>query len=163
MSRKAIIGVMGAGDDARKEDITMAFELGKAIALKEWTLLSGGRNVGVMHAVNSGAKEANGLTVGILPEKHLEKISDAVDVPIITDMGSARNNINILSSNVVIACGVGGAGTASEIALALKAKKPVILLNGSKEGNVYFKTIGKDNVHIVSSVEETVLLTETLL
>jgi predicted Rossmann-fold nucleotide-binding protein len=43
-------------------------------------------------------------------------------------MGSARNVINVLSSHVVVAC-PGGSGTISEIALALKYGKTVILLN----------------------------------
>ena len=47
-------------------------------------------------------------------------------------MGSARNCINVLSSQVVVAC-PGGMGTLSEIALALKYSKPVILLNYEEE------------------------------
>jgi len=43
-------------------------------------------------------------------------------------MADARNLINVLSSDVVVAC-PGSAGTVSEIALALKNSKPVILLN----------------------------------
>jgi predicted Rossmann-fold nucleotide-binding protein len=43
-------------------------------------------------------------------------------------MGDARNNINVLTSTIVVAC-PGGAGTISEIALALKNEKQVILLN----------------------------------
>jgi uncharacterized protein (TIGR00725 family) len=56
---------------------------------------------------SKGAREAKGLTIGILPTKDRASISEAVDIPIITDMGSARNNINVLSSDAVIACGVG--------------------------------------------------------
>ena len=55
---------------------------------------------------SKGARVAKGLTIGILPTKDRAFISEAVDIPIITDMGSARNNINVLSSDVVIACGV---------------------------------------------------------
>ncbi len=43
-------------------------------------------------------------------------------------MGNARNCINVLSSSVVVAC-PGEAGTLSEIALALKNNKTVILMN----------------------------------
>jgi hypothetical protein len=42
-------------------------------------------------------------------------------------MGDARNAINVLSSDVVIAL-PGGAGTLSEVALALKAGKTVVAL-----------------------------------
>jgi len=63
---------------------------------------------------------------------------------------NARNNINVLSSDVVIACGM-GAGTASEIALALKGNKKVILLNDNEESKCFFKTLSPQNVYIVDS------------
>src|ERR1700733_12429474 len=101
MTKHVIIGVMGAGEQALDADIQTAFILGKLIALENWVFLSGGRNAGVMDAVNKGAKSANGLTIGIMPTRDMRMISEAVDIPIITDMGSARNNINVLSSCVV--------------------------------------------------------------
>ena len=58
------------------------------------------------------------LTIGILPTSK-DRVSRHVDVPIITEMGNARNNVNVMSSNVVVACGLTGAGTVSEVALAL--------------------------------------------
>ena len=135
--RKTIIGVMGPGDLATETDINNAYELGKLIAQEEWILLTGGRNVGVMDAANKGAKKAGGLTIGILPSNNTKNVSDAVDIAILTDMGNARNNINVLSSNVIIACGM-GLGTVSEIALALKNKKPVILLSEDKKSQQLF-------------------------
>jgi uncharacterized protein (TIGR00725 family) len=135
--KKIIVGVMGSGAEATPNDLKNAYELGKLIAHEGWVLLTGGRNVGVMDAASQGAKAANGLTIGILPTDDTNAISEAVDIAIMTDMGNARNNINVLSSNVVIACGI-GAGTVSEIALALKANKKVILLNDSKEAQAFF-------------------------
>jgi predicted Rossmann-fold nucleotide-binding protein len=78
-------------------------------------------------------------------------------------MGSARNAINVLSSDVVIACGVGGAGTASEIALALKAKRPVILLNDSEDSRRYFAGIGGTRVSAAETVEQVISLARGLL
>lgn len=161
--RRFVIGVMGAGDAARQSDVGCAFELGKLIAQQGWVLLSGGRNNGVMDAVNKGAREANGLTIGVLPTGDRASLSEAVDVAIVTGMGSARNNINVLSSDVVIACGVGGAGTASEIALALKAKKPVILLNGSDESRDFFKTIGGAAVHEADGARQAIEIAKALV
>ncbi|CAK6693479.1 hypothetical protein [Synechococcus sp. CBW1107] len=43
-------------------------------------------------------------------------------------MGQARNVINVLSADVVVVCGGGGPGTASEAAHALNAGRPLILL-----------------------------------
>ena len=47
-------------------------------------LLTGGRDVGVMHAANQGAKKVpTSLTVGVLPTTR-DRISKYVDVAIIT-------------------------------------------------------------------------------
>jgi uncharacterized protein (TIGR00725 family) len=105
-----MIGVMGAGENARPIDIRNAFALGAAIADEGWVVLTGGRNRGVMDAVNKGAKASGGLTVGVLPTKNRRTVSTAVDVAILTDMGSARNYINVLTSDVIVACGEGEPG-----------------------------------------------------
>jgi uncharacterized protein (TIGR00725 family) len=154
---------MGAGENARSIDIRNAFALGSAIADEGWIVLTGGRNRGVMDAVSKGAKAAGGLTVGILPTKDKRTISAAVDVAIITDMGSARNYINVLTSDVIVACGAGGPGTASEIALALKSDKIVILFNSSQESRTYFQKIGGRLVLEAASVSRTVELIKGLL
>jgi len=148
--KKIVIGVMGPGANASKIDLQNAYELGQLIAQQGWVLLTGGRNAGVMDAASKGAKAANGLTVGILPTDDTRAVSDAVDIAIVTDMGNARNNINVLSSDVIIACGM-GAGTASEIALALKANKKVILLNENEESKVFFKNLSLDSIYIANN------------
>ena len=160
--RKKIIGVMGPGEEATDHDKNIAYKLGRLIAKQGWILLSGGRNLGVMDAVNRGAKDANGLTVGIMPTSEPETISKAVDIAIITEMKSARNNINVLSSDVVIACGM-GAGTASEIALALKAKKKVILLDQDEETKNFFQKIGKNEVYICNNPEDAIEITKKII
>ncbi|MEA5605359.1 cytochrome [Nostoc sp. UHCC 0252] len=161
--RKIIIGVMGRGENATANDLQNAYTLGQLIAKQGWVLLTGGRNVGVMDAVNKGAKSADGLTIGILPgDYNQDGISPSVDIAIFTDMGNARNNINILTSDVVIACGM-GAGTASEIALALKANKQVILLTNDEEGKLFFKKLSPENVHIVESAENAIATAKAIL
>ncbi|WP_421655126.1 TIGR00725 family protein [Leptothermofonsia sp. ETS-13] len=159
---KTIIGVMGPGEGATVQETQAAYQLGKHIALAGWILLTGGRNSGVMDAANQGAKSVNGLTVGILPASDRQHLSKAVDIPILTGMGSARNNINVLSSDVIIACGM-GAGTASEVALALKAGKPVILLNPSLESQAFFQQLANNQIFIADEVEEAIALTRQLL
>jgi len=152
---------MGPGDNATAADLKNARELGQLIAHQGWVLLTGGRNVGVMDAASAGAKAANGLTIGILPDD--DAISTAVDIAIITDMGNARNNINVLSSNVVIACGM-GAGTASEIALALKGNKKVILLNqDAVESQRFFKSLSPNNVYAVDSPDAAIAIAREII
>lgn len=158
MPRRFVVGVMGAGDRARESDLALAFELGGAIAAKGWILLSGGRNTGVMDAVNRGARNAGGMTIGILPDSDRSAASEALDVAIVTGLGSARNYVNVLSSDVVVSCGAGGAGTASEIALALKAGKPVVLLKDRPESKAFFTAIGNGLVRTAESIEDAVSL-----
>ena len=160
--RKTIVGVVGPGRDAGTDEIAAAFEVGKLIALEGWVLLSGGRDVGVMDAASKGAKAAHGLTVGILPTGDTASLSTAVDIPIVTDMGQARNNINVLSSAVLIVCGL-GAGTASEIALAIKAQKRVVLLGGNQEGRAFFKSLGKDSVYLVDNPQQAIDIAKRLI
>lgn len=148
MDRKIIIGVMGPGNQATADDLKNAYELGKYIAQEGWILLTGGRNVGVMNEASRGAKAAGGLTVGILPTAVPEVVSEAVDIAIYTDMGNARNNINVLSSTVIIACGM-GTGTASEVALALKNGKSVILLTDSQVSQNFFVHLAPERVFLV--------------
>lgn len=160
--KKIIVGLMGPGEKATAADLQNAYQLGQFIAHQGWVLLTGGRNVGVMDAANQGAKAANGFTIGILPIDDTSAISEAVEIAIITGMGNARNNINVLSSDVVIACGM-GAGTASEIALALKGNKKVILLNDNEESKCFFKKLSQQNVYVVDSPGEAIKTAEAIL
>ena len=121
---RTVIGVMGGGT-ASEVVIAHARRIGHLVAENGWVLLNGGRDAGVMAASAEGASEADGLVVGILPSSDWECIASGVDVAILTGMGDARNAVNVLSSRVVIAL-PGGAGTLSEIALALKGGRPVI-------------------------------------
>ena len=160
--RKIVIGVMGPGTGASETDRHFAYELGKLIAQEGWVLLTGGRNAGVMAAASRGAKAANGLTVGILPTADASGMADTVDLAIFTDMGSARNNINVLSSDVVIACGM-GTGTASEVALALKANKPVVLLSDHQESQRFFTGLSATTVFVAKTPQEAIAITQKLI
>lgn len=126
--KRLIVGVMGGGEGASPDVCELAYKLGGLIADQGWILLNGGWGVGVMDASARGAKEHNGLTVGILPDRNKDLASAYIDIPIVTGMGDGRNFINILSSDIVVAL-PGRSGTISEIALALKNGKNVILLN----------------------------------
>lgn len=153
---------MGPGEQATATNLQNAYELGKLIAQQGWVLLTGGRNVGVMDAANQGAKSTNGLTVGILPGNNTNDVSESVDLAIVTDLGNARNNINVLSADVVIACGM-SAGTAAEIALALKANKKVILLNNNQESKLFFQRLSPENIYFVHSLVEVIKITNKIL
>ena len=159
---KIIIGVMGAGNSATARDLAVAYQLGQAIADNNWVLLTGGRKSGVMDAASRGARAAGGLVIGVLPSNNIAAMSDAVDLPIVTDMGNARNNINVLSSDIIIACGM-GLGTASEVALALKNHKPVILINQTELTHQFFASLTTENLFYTQTVEHAIALTREIL
>jgi uncharacterized protein (TIGR00725 family) len=155
--RKTIIGVMGAGEGATERDLSFAWRLGQLIAQKGWVVLTGGRYAGVMHEASKGAKSVLGsLTVGVLPSES-DVVSPHVDLAIFTGMGSARNVINVLSSQVVVVCGSGGPGTASEAALALKVGRPLILLCPSQEAESFFRTL-PGILYVTEAPEEVIEL-----
>jgi uncharacterized protein (TIGR00725 family) len=115
-----------------------------------------------MEAASVGAKSVPGsLTVGILPSGPDGPVGAAVDIAVFTDVGEARNVINVLSSDVVVACGVEGAGTASEVALALKLVRPTVLLAPSPEAAAFFRSIEtRAPLHEVETPEAAVELIE---
>ena len=131
-SRRLVVGVMGGGC-ATPEVLQAAEELGHLIAARGWILLNGGRAAGVMQASAKGAREAGGFVVGVVPGVDDGGASDHLDLCIVTGMGEARNVINVLSSDVVVAC-PGGAGTASEVALAVKSGRLVVLMGFEDRG-----------------------------
>ena len=122
MRTKQIV-VIGSSIDNEHND--QAYEIGKYIAGNGWILISGGRS-GIMESVSKGAREENGIVIGILPDSSLETANPYCNIVIPTGMGYARNMINVLSGDVVIAIG-GRAGTLSELAYAEIYNKPVIL------------------------------------
>jgi len=122
---RKIIGVMG-GAACTQEEYLLAAEVGSLIAARGLVLLCGGGS-GIMEAAARGAHEAGGLTIGILPGSSAEETppNPFIDLPVFTGLSDARNAVNAKSSALVIAIG-GGFGTLSEIALALKCRRPVI-------------------------------------
>lgn len=156
--RKTVIGVIGGGDAAPPSVIAEAEKLGRLIASKGWILLNGGRNAGAMNGSAKGAHEAGGLTIGLLPEDSDRNASAFLDVRIVTSLGSARNNVLVLSSDLVIAC-PGAAGTLSEVALALKAHRTVVLM-GFDLGMEFHEAAG-GRLHVAKDAADAVAIAES--
>ncbi len=151
--RKAIIGVMG-GARVTPAVEEQADQLGRAIAARGWILLNGGRDCGVMAASARGARAEGGTTIGILPGQNANSAAPDVDIAIVTGMGDARNLVNVLSSTVVVAM-PGGMGTASEVALALKNDKRVILF-GFPDYTLFTSHRHTGQLSVASNVEEAI-------
>ena len=123
MGRPHHIGLIGAGECS---DVTyrLARDVGYELGKKGWFLFCGGLG-GVMEGAARGCSEAGGMTVGLLPGLHKESANPYVRLPVPTGLGDGRNLLVVRASDALIAI-AGGYGTLSEIALALKAGKPVI-------------------------------------
>lgn len=117
------IAVIGASVCNKEEDLA-AFEVGRLIAGRQAVLVCGG-GTGVMEAASKGAREAGGTALGILPGKSRREGNKYLSFAVATGLSDARNAIITRTADAVIAIG-GQYGTLSEIALALKMKKPVI-------------------------------------
>jgi uncharacterized protein (TIGR00725 family) len=82
-----------------------------------------------MERAAAGARASGGRTIGIMPGRSFDESppNDSIELPIFTGLGQARNQVLVLSADVVVAVG-GGWGTLTEIALAKKHEIPVVLL-----------------------------------
>lgn len=87
-------------------------------------VVTGGRT-GVMEAASRGAKEGGGTTLGILPGLERAEANEFVDLAVPTGLGEARNALVVRCADAVVAVG-GEFGTLSEMALTLKAGKPLV-------------------------------------
>jgi uncharacterized protein (TIGR00725 family) len=123
-----VIGVIG-GSSCQEDVCDIAYKVGKLIAKNNCVLASGGLG-GVMLYASKGAKDAGGLTIGILPYGK-EDANPYVDIAIPTYYGLARNHLLVRCADVLIAID-GYIGTLSEISFALNEGKTVIALNSWK-------------------------------
>jgi uncharacterized protein (TIGR00725 family) len=121
------VSVIGASD-CEPSDRALAEEVGRLLARRGAIVVCGGLG-GVMEAVARGAKEAGGATIGILPGHDRSVANQHLDHVLTTGMGHARNLAVVSSGDAVIAIG-GGYGTLSEIGLAAKIGRPVVILGG---------------------------------
>ena len=128
--RKHQIAVIGYNEDwctnvAKK----IAYNVGKEIAQSGSVLICGGLG-GVMESACKGAKENQGLTIGILPQGEFEAANKFCDVVIPTGIGFSRNFIVATSVDGIIVVG-GGVGTLIEISVGYMLKKMMIAMSGS--------------------------------
>ena len=117
------VAVIGPGQ-ATEEERDQAHQVGAALGAAGAVLVCGGLG-GVMAAACAGAHHAGGLTVGLLPGTDRAEANEHVEVAIPTGLGEGRNVLVVRSADAVVAVG-GGYGTLSEVALALRAGRPVV-------------------------------------
>jgi uncharacterized protein (TIGR00725 family) len=137
--RLPVVGVLGSGDAEHADKTT---PLGSWLATLPVHLLTGG-GPGIMTAVARAFVSVpgrTGLVVGVIPcssdDPAMPKFgypNDFIELAIRTHLprsgragteDRSRNHINVLTSDVLVAL-PGGAGTASEVALALRYRRPI--------------------------------------
>jgi uncharacterized protein (TIGR00725 family) len=126
VDRKPMIAVVGAGKCSKKLR-DMASQVGKYVAEHGGVIVCGGLG-GIMEGAARGAKEAGGVTIGILPTDNKNDANEFIDYVIPTGFGEARNIMVIRAADAVVAF-PGKYGTLSEMAFALNADKPVVSVN----------------------------------
>ncbi len=120
---RTFISVVG-GSQCSAEAYALAEEVGRELARRGAVVVCGGLT-GVMEAACKGAKSAGGVTVGIIPSGNHLDANPWVDIPVVTNIGYARNVMVVKTGRAVIAVD-GSYGTLSEIAIALAEGIPVV-------------------------------------
>jgi hypothetical protein len=123
LKKKIRIGVIG-GSKPDTKSRQVAFNVGQLIAEKGAILICGGLS-GVMEAASRGAKQAGGLTIGILPGNSPQDANTHIDIAIATGLGYSRNSLVAMNSDVIIAVD-GRYGTLTEIAYGRIYGKKII-------------------------------------
>lgn len=128
--RKYQIAVIGYNKDrCNDHSRNIAFEVGKEIARSGSILICGGLG-GVMEAACRGAKENDGLTIGIIPQEEFSFANKFCDIVICTGIGFARDIIVATSADGIIAIG-GGVGTMIELGVGYIKNKLMVVVAGS--------------------------------
>lgn len=171
--KRLCVGVIGSGTEKYSQ---ISEPLGRWLAEQECNLINGGGG-GVMEAVSQAYAEVpdrKGSIIGVIPSASacdspkarsaygpLSGYPNAwVDIPIYTHLPlsgasgkdiASRNHIIILSADVIVAF-PGGAGTHSEIQLALEYGKPLLILNPNHEWDEFKNT----QATITENLEEAI-------
>lgn len=116
--------------------VDLAFELGAAIGMRKWELVSGGGHISMMGAVGRGARSVDGVTIGVIPQALVDiefADHDSHELHVVTSMRERKAKIEEISEAFIAL--PGGLGTLEElfeiwVGRFLKFhNKPVIVLD----------------------------------
>jgi hypothetical protein len=161
---KGIVSVI-CGSEIDKNTEEKAITIGRLLAKNKYAISCGGL-FGGMEAVCKGAKQENGLTIGIIPYKEKKAANDYVDIAIPVPFSQARNLIVVLSGDAVVAIG-GKAGTLSEMFFAWIYQKPIVALASvpgwsSKMANEKIDDRRRDKIYGAKTPEEVIEILNTI-
>jgi uncharacterized protein (TIGR00725 family) len=130
VERRVHVSVVGYNEDmCTKTAYDAAYRVGHAIAEQGGIVVCGGLG-GVMEAASRGARDAGGLSIGIIPDADPRGANQYCDVVVATGLGKSRDFLVAYSGDAMIVVG-GGAGTLIEAAAAYQVEKPVVAVRGS--------------------------------
>jgi uncharacterized protein (TIGR00725 family) len=145
---------VSAPGTATDEELILAGAAGRLLAERGCTLVCGGLG-GAMAAACRGARDAGGVTIGIIPGYEDRAANPWVEHVICTGLGQARNALVTATGQALIAIG-GGWGTLSEIGLGLRIGRPVVLIGGWAD--VFSTEAGRK---LLDGLEGTIIVAET--
>jgi uncharacterized protein (TIGR00730 family) len=132
----AVCVYCASSDGVAPANLELAEALGRGIARRGWTLVSGGGRRSMMGAVSRAAREGGGRTVGVIPRSmvDLELADHESDELLITETMRERKGLMDAHADAFVTL-PGGLGTCEELfetwsaaALGLHTK-PVVLLD----------------------------------
>lgn len=124
------IGIIGQAGEISAELADLAYRVGGAVARRGAILLSGGRDGVIAHA-SRGARDAGGITVGILPGDDPAEGNEWLTVPVTTGLGMEWRSLVLVHSSDVLIMLAGGNGTLGELSAAYLNRRPVVVVTTS--------------------------------
>lgn len=134
MNMERIITIFGSNQPTEGSgDYSVAYELGKGLAERGFTICNGGYG-GTMEAAARGASEAHGMTIGVVLQRFSPRANPWIKKTIVTNSLFERLQ-NLLSLGAGYIVLKGGTGTLVELALSwehinkgLSPPKPIVFL-----------------------------------
>ena len=136
MVRETIVVYGASSAETEKVFVDAAYELGGLIARSGKRLVSGAGSTGLMAAVEDGALDAGGVSIGIIPQFMVDNgwLHQGLTETIITPNMHERKNRMAQMADAVVAL-PGGTGTFEELFEIITWKmlglfvKPIVILN----------------------------------
>src|SRR3989338_281195 len=164
---KYTICVSGAAETGHcgPDSFSKAEELGKEI-IRHKAILVTGATTGFPYAAAKGAKEIEGIVVGVSPaateKEHVSEYQlpvDYHDLIFYTGSGYAGRNLLLtrLADAVIVGCG--RMGTINEFTIAFEDKKPIGILEGDWETDEVVRNI-IDKSHRADEVEGKIIYSD---
>ncbi|MEQ9694099.1 TIGR00730 family Rossman fold protein [Shimia sp. SDUM112013] len=136
MSQRSICVFCGArsGHDPAFE--ATATELGRLIAARDWRLVYGAGDIGIMGAVANATQAAGGETFGVIPVHLMQREVGKTDLSrfVVTENMHERKKVMFMNSDAIVVL-PGGAGSLDEFFEVLTWRqlglheKPILLAN----------------------------------